>query len=170
MVSTACLRQHTFAPGACSRSKRSLRTACRAKGDKPDKEQLPLDPVELGRRSRQAVDEIWKQVTRLSSPTSSFSLDQDPNLDTSTDNFVTPQAEFTNVLVVGATGKTGRILVRKLLLRGYGVRVMVRSEDASVKDRLPANVEIMQGDVGSLEDCEKAVDGMDKVRAAALHP
>ncbi len=32
------------------------------------------------------------------------------------------QASFTTVLVCGATGRVGRVLVRKLLLRGYKVR------------------------------------------------
>jgi uncharacterized protein YbjT (DUF2867 family) len=65
--------------------------------------------------------------------------------------------------VLGATGKTGRILVRKLLLRGYTVRVMVRDTSDSVRERLPSNVEFVAGDVGVLEDCQKAVMGMDKV-------
>jgi GDP-D-mannose dehydratase len=37
--------------------------------------------------------------------------------------FTIPDAAFTTVLVAGATGKVGRILVRKLLLRGYTVKV-----------------------------------------------
>ena len=45
--------------------------------------------------------------------------------------FEAPQAGNTQVLVVGATGRVGRILVRKLLLRGYKVRAFVRqSEEA----------------------------------------
>ena len=40
---------------------------------------------------------------------------------------VAPSASnSTRVLVVGATGRVGRIVVRKLLLRGYTVRALVR--------------------------------------------
>lgn len=40
--------------------------------------------------------------------------------------FTIPDAAFTTVLVAGATGRVGRILVRKLLLRGYTVKVRRR--------------------------------------------
>lgn len=36
--------------------------------------------------------------------------------------FSSPQAAYTTVLVAGATGRVGRVLVRKLLLRGYKAR------------------------------------------------
>ena len=35
--------------------------------------------------------------------------------------FESPDAASTTVLVAGATGRVGRVLVRKLLLRGYKV-------------------------------------------------
>lgn len=35
------------------------------------------------------------------------------------EEFTSPTAQDTTVLVAGATGRVGRILVRKLLLRGY---------------------------------------------------
>lgn len=63
-----------------------------------------LDPVRLGRKSRQAFDEMWSQFATLASPTRSFSekdLFQDDAFD------VDPEARNTNVLVVGAAGRTG---------------------------------------------------------------
>eukprot|EP00967_Tisochrysis_lutea_P046090 scaffold55923_cov25-Tisochrysis_lutea.AAC.1 len=40
------------------------------------------------------------------------------------------------VLVVGATGRTGLIIVRKLLLRGFRVAVLVRSLSTDTLNRL----------------------------------
>jgi hypothetical protein len=37
--------------------------------------------------------------------------------------FTVPGAQDTTVLVVGATSRIGRIVVRKLMLRGYNVKV-----------------------------------------------
>jgi len=42
------------------------------------------------------------------------------------------------VLVVGATGRTGLIIVRKLLLRGFRVSVLVRSLSTETLNRLGA--------------------------------
>ena len=134
------------------------------RGDANADEQATLNPVELGRRSRQALDEVWAQVTRLSSPTSSFSLDAVSDGYVDDDTFQTPQAPFTNVLVVGGTGRIGRILVRKLLLRGYTVKVFVRDTDGTARDKLPAAVELCVGDVGNAADCNRAMAGVDKVR------
>ena len=49
--------------------------------------------------------------------------------------FEAPQAGNTQVLVVGATGRVGRILVRKLLLRGYKVRAFVRQGDEAGEEQ-----------------------------------
>lgn len=45
------------------------------------------------------------------------------------------RARGTTVLVIGATGRVGQVLVRKLLLRGYNVRALVRP--GSSVDSLP---------------------------------
>ena len=39
------------------------------------------------------------------------------------------------MLVVGATGRVGRILVRKLLLRGYKVRAFVRQGEEAREEQ-----------------------------------
>ena len=138
--------------------------------EEPRKSERPtLNPIELGRRSRKVIDDAWSTLTRLGSSSASFTLDDDLGADVSSDAFRTPQAEFTNVLVVGGTGRVGLIVVRKLLLRGYTVRVMVRDSGGSAAAMLPASVELFRGDVSHLPDCLAACTGMDKVCMRALH-
>lgn len=134
-----------------------------------EKEAVPtLNPVELGRRSRQAIEDAWYQVTRLSTPRASFTIDDDLGAGIAGDDLQPPQAPFTRVLVVGGTGRVGRIVVRKLLLRGYPVRVMCRDFADDAAQNLPASTELVKGDVGNIEDCIKAAKGVDKVRFACL--
>ena len=62
---------------------------------------------------------------------------------------------------VGMERRVGRVLVRKLVLRGYNVRVLVRNK-AQVLGILPSSVGIIEGDVGSPETLRAAVEGTDK--------
>ena len=123
-----------------------------------------LNPISMGRRSRQVFDEVWFQLQRMGGPSRTIEtvpLDLDlPEV------FETPQAAETTVLVTGATGRVGRILVRKLLLRGYNVRALVRDRtglDRDVSEVIPQSVEIVYGDVGDYGSCRKAMEGVDKV-------
>ncbi len=64
------------------------------------------------------------------------------------------------ILVTGATGHVGNVLIRKLLQRGEKVRVLVLKDD----DLTPLkglNVEKVEGDVRNFEDVKKAVEGVD---------
>lgn len=45
-----------------------------------------------------------------------------------------PATDFRTIFVAGATGATGRLLVRDLLARGHAVRVIVRAADRLPKD------------------------------------
>lgn len=130
--------------------------------EKKEETQPTLNPVELGRRSRQAIEDAWANVTRISTPRASFALDDDLGAGLASD-LESPEAQFTRVLVVGGTGRVGRIVVRKLLLRGYNVRVMCRDLQDEAASLLPSSVEILRGDVGDLDACQRAVNGMDKV-------
>ncbi|CAD6248139.1 unnamed protein product [Miscanthus lutarioriparius] len=89
-----------------------------------------VNPVGLGRRSRQVFDEVWRKFSRLgqmSSAASAAVAEQDPAVlfrGGPMCDFTVPGAQDTTVLVVGAIG---RIVVRKLMLRGYNVKVLLFS-------------------------------------------
>mmetsp|Transcript_6225 Transcript_6225/g.12302 ORF Transcript_6225/g.12302 Transcript_6225/m.12302 type:complete len:513 (-) Transcript_6225:820-2358(-) len=67
------------------------------------------------------------------------------------------------VLVVGATGRTGRIIVRKLLLRGFRVRALVRDLFSSTLDLLGSGVDFVKGDLRNPQSLAQAVIEVDKV-------
>ena len=77
-----------------------------------------------------------------------------------------------NILIVGATGATGRLLTEELLNRGQLVKVIVRSPDklpAAVKNH--ANLTVIQGSVLDLSDGElaKHTKGCDAVVSCLGH-
>lgn len=63
------------------------------------------------------------------------------------------------VLVVGATGSIGRLVVEEALRQGHKVRALVRNA-AKAKRLLPPEVEIVVGDVAMAETLDPAVDGV----------
>jgi uncharacterized protein YbjT (DUF2867 family) len=69
------------------------------------------------------------------------------------------------VLVVGATGGTGREVVSQALARGLKVRVLVRDE-AKARARLGDGVEYVTGDVRTGAGIAAAVQGVDYVVSA----
>lgn len=76
------------------------------------------------------------------------------------------------ILVVGATGATGRLLVEQLLTRGENVRVIVRSSDRlpdAVKNH--PNLSVIQASLLELSDAELAqhVAGCDAVASCLGH-
>lgn len=125
-----------------------------------------VNPVGLGRRSRQIFDEVWRKFSGLGqiSRTADESLDSvfiregGPMCE-----FTIPGAQNTTVLVVGATSRIGRIVIRKLMLRGYSVKALVRKADQEVIDMLPRSVEIVIGDVGEPSTLKDAVQGCSKI-------
>jgi len=131
-----------------------------------------VNPYELGRQARRAFDDVWGSISSITSPTKSYVFDDilDPTLSLEED----ADAQSTTVLVVGATGRVGRILIRKLLLRGYKVKALIRLREGIRESKediegLPSAVEVVTGDVGELRHCQKAIKGVDKVRAVAMH-
>lgn len=126
-----------------------------------------VNPIQLGRQARQRFDAIWGSLTSLASPTKSYVFDD--VLESLSEDEFPADSGTTTVLVAGATGQVGRILVRKLLLRGYKVRALVRQRQGlrESADGVPEAVEIVEGDVGEGKDCERAVRGVDKVRVHA---
>uniref|UniRef100_A0A7C9AZV5 Uncharacterized protein n=1 Tax=Opuntia streptacantha TaxID=393608 RepID=A0A7C9AZV5_OPUST len=84
-----------------------------------------VNPVGLGRKSRQIFDEVWRKFSGLGQI--SRSQYDSPDLLVYGDGaplceFTIPGAQNTTVLVVGATSRIGRLVVRKLMLRGYTVK------------------------------------------------
>jgi putative NADH-flavin reductase len=68
------------------------------------------------------------------------------------------------VLVIGATGGTGRHLVRRLLERGDSVRALAR-KPADVTER-HERLEVAQGDARDAASIDRAVQGVDAVVVA----
>lgn len=69
------------------------------------------------------------------------------------------------VLVFGATGKTGRIIVKKLLKEGYSVKAFVRNIE-KVNHIVHENFFVSQGDVRNAKAVEDAVKDSDIVVSA----
>lgn len=129
-----------------------------------------VNPVGLGRRSRQIFDEVWRKFSGLGQISRTVRTDDEEALDLlglreggPMCEFAIPGAQNTTVLVVGATSSIGRIVVRKLMLRGYTVKALVRKFDSQVVDMLPRSVEIVTGDVGDPSTLKDAVEGCNKV-------
>ena len=70
------------------------------------------------------------------------------------------------VLVAGATGKTGSLVVAELQKQGYPVRAFVRST-AKAAERLGPDVQAVQGDLKDTASIAAALDGVDAVINAA---
>ncbi|CAL1373869.1 unnamed protein product [Linum trigynum] len=144
-----------------------------AEQQKQQSQSLSLDdvnPVGLGRKSRQIFDEVWRkfsglgQISRTIRPDeTAAALDALLIREGPMCEFAVPGAQNTTVLVVGPTSRIGRILVRKLMLRGYTVKALVRKSDQEVLDMLPRSVEIVTGDVGDAITAQEAVQGCNKI-------
>ncbi len=70
------------------------------------------------------------------------------------------------VLVAGATGKTGSLLVAQLQAKGYPVRAFVR-DAAKAAERLGPEVEAVVGDLKDQASIAAALDGVDAIVNAA---
>ncbi|KAL5160156.1 hypothetical protein HKD37_07G017739 [Glycine soja] len=128
-----------------------------------------VNPVGLGRRSRQLFDEVWRKFSGLGQISGTIRSDDQEALDAllvregPMCEFAIPGAQNTTLLVVGATSRIGRIVVRKLMLRGYAVKALVRRADQEVVELLPRSVEIVIGDVGDPATVKAAVEGCNKI-------
>jgi uncharacterized protein YbjT (DUF2867 family) len=67
----------------------------------------------------------------------------------------------TSVLVVGATGSIGRLVVEESMRQGYATRALVRDPDKA--RRLPAEADIVIGDVTQPDTLSAAAAGIDAV-------
>ncbi len=69
------------------------------------------------------------------------------------------------VLVAGATGKTGKLVVKHLLADGYSVRALVRNEEKA-RTMFGDSVEIVVADIKDAVAVQKAVAGVNDVISA----
>jgi uncharacterized protein YbjT (DUF2867 family) len=67
----------------------------------------------------------------------------------------------TAVLVAGATGSIGRLVVAEAIRHGYRTRALVRDRDKARV--LPADAEVVVGDVTRPDTLPAAVTGIDAV-------
>lgn len=67
------------------------------------------------------------------------------------------------LLLLGATGATGRLVAQLAARRGHELRALVRTPAGA---NLPDTVEVIQGDARSAEHVTGAMDGMDAVVSA----
>ncbi|MGN7246897.1 tryptophan-rich sensory protein [Janibacter anophelis] len=80
---------------------------------------------------------------------------------TSADTPFAPGSEPGTALVTGATGYIGGLLVPRLLDEGWTVRVLSRSEARVREHDWGARVDVVEGDVGEVQDVRRALDGVD---------
>jgi putative NADH-flavin reductase len=83
-----------------------------------------------------------------------------------------PEAKPMTALVAGASGATGRLLVKQLLNRGLNVKVVVRSLDKLPEDlRNHQNLSVIQASILDLSDSDMAqhVNGCNAVASCLGH-
>lgn len=69
---------------------------------------------------------------------------------------------MTTILVTGATGDTGRPTVQELLKKGLKVRALAHREDARSQQLAGLGAEIVHGNLMSLRDMRRAMEGVDR--------
>ena len=132
-----------------------------------------FNPFQAGQKLRQTIDTALSLPIPVDPQKSQYYLDDrlfvreprtslTPATMNSNDDFV-PE-----ILVVGATGRLGRLLVRQLLLfqpvaRRPKVRVLVRDIYTRTLDILGTGVTYCQGDLRKVESLEDAVTDVDKL-------
>jgi len=147
-----------------------------------------LNPFKAGQNLRKTIDDQFSSIAlsqerksmyylgdRLadispvgssSSSSSSSFTDRNPLLDRLEEDEFVPE-----VLVVGATGEVGRLVVRRLLLEGKcRVRVLVRNLYTQTLNLFGAGVTYAQGDLGNEASLEVALTDVDKIVFCASAP
>ncbi|MEO0330267.1 MAG: SDR family oxidoreductase [Bacteroidota bacterium] len=75
-------------------------------------------------------------------------------------------ADSLNILVVGATGKTGSKIVNKLCQAGYSVHALVRNT-VKARELLPANIHLIEHNLQDYSGYDAIVQGKDIIVYAA---
>eukprot|EP00903_Cladosiphon_okamuranus_P020819 g19121.t1 len=118
---------------------------------------------EAGQTLRSTLADTLGQITGTASPLESVKLRSLEEYEKRLYSPFDSEEEVPTVLVVGATGEMGRVVVRKLLLRGFSVRVLVRNLYSSTLDLLGTGATFAQGDLTNYRSIVDAVSGVDKV-------
>jgi uncharacterized protein YbjT (DUF2867 family) len=130
-----------------------------------------VNPFKAGKKLRSAL----QSLTGIPDTTKSIYLDdrigvglslaeRNPSLQRQSD--YTPE-----VLVVGATGEVGRLVVKRLLLDGnFRIRVLVRDLYSKTLNLLGPGVTYCQGDLSNYESLEYALTDVDKIVFCAGAP
>ena len=139
-----------------------------------------LNPFQAGKSLRQTLgtltslgaglDEETRQKyyldDRFLETSGGILSERNPFLERQENNKYAPE-----VLVIGATGEIGRMVVRRLLLEGrFRVRVLVRDLYSQTLNLLGTGVTYCQGDLSNMESLEYAVTDVDKIVFCAAAP
>jgi len=98
-------------------------------------------------------------------PLLSFALGVKAQQSEGEDAAAAPTVSDELILVAGATGRTGRIVVQLLREQGYRVRGMTRNKESAIK-QFGAEIEWVQADVRDPDTLKSAFDGVDKFISA----
>jgi hypothetical protein len=117
-------------------------------------------------RSTYYLDDRFRESSTLSENALAFA-ERSPLFDQVRDD----QDYIPEVLVIGATGEIGRLVVRRLAISGkFRVRVLVRDLYSSTLNLLGTGVTYCQGDLGNVESLEYALTDVDKIVFCAGPP
>ena len=142
-----------------------------------------LDPFKAGKKFRKTINTALTSIgasgglskdrrsvyfvdDRFLEPGGALFSERNPLLERMEEDGYVPE-----VLVVGATGEVGRLVVRRLLLDGrFRVRVLVRDLYSKTLNLLGTGVTYCQGDLGNIESLEYALTDVDKIVFCAGAP
>jgi uncharacterized protein YbjT (DUF2867 family) len=161
------------------KEQRVAKVAAEFAKDKPPEEEKQgilkmLDPFRAGKKFRKTVEALTGTLSqerrsmyyvddRFNEPLFS---ERNPLLERMEDDAYAPE-----VLVIGATGEVGRLVVRRLLLEGkFRVRVLVRDLYSKTLNLLGTGVTYCQGDLANVESLEYALTDVDKIVFCAGAP
>ena len=108
------------------------------------------------------VKGLWRQIVGNSEADEAAAVQRDLNPTMSDELEYVPL-----VLVVGAAGRTGRLIVRKLVMQGFRVAVLVRSLGSDTLNLLGSGVTYSYGDMTDYRALLDAMEDVDRVIFAA---
>lgn len=146
-----------------------------------------LNPFQAGQNLRKSLDSAFTSLARANRGSSVTSDARSPYylddrfqesggalFDRDTNPYLSrleKEAYVPEVLVVGATGEVGRLVVRRLLLEGRSrVRVLVRNLYSTTLNMLGTGVTYCQGDLSNMDSLEYALTDVDKIVMCAAAP